>query len=98
MHVLAKSIVDEISLLPHDFSYGNQLVFLRSSPFIALIMACGLDGYTAFSVGFALSIPFWGAILHYLLSVYFMSPRKGLLLPVLLLFLLGGWVIDYILR
>lgn len=97
MHVLAKSIVDEISLLPHDFSYGNQLVFLRSSPFIALAMACGLDGYPAFSVGSALSISFWGAILHYLLSVHFKSPRRGLLLTVLLLIPLGGWETEYIL-
>jgi len=97
MHVLAKSILDEHSLLPHDFSYGNQLVLFRSSSFIALAMAMGYQSYQAFVIGSALSIAFWGGLMSCFLSMYFKSRKKGLLFTALLLLPFGFWEMDYIL-
>ncbi|MDD2845891.1 MAG: hypothetical protein PHT57_13165 [Rhodoferax sp.] len=97
MHVLAKAMIDESSLLPVDFSYGNQLIFLRSSPFIALALLAGFKGYKAFIVGSALSISFWGVVLYFFLSTYFKSRRKGWLFSILLLLPLGPWESDFIL-
>jgi hypothetical protein len=97
MHVLAKAIMDEGSLLPTDFSYGNQLVFLRSSPFIALASLVGFTGYKAFIFGSSLSIAFWGVVLFLFLSAYFKSRRKGFLFSILLLLPLGPWDSGYVL-
>lgn len=97
MHVLAEAILDEGSLLPTDFSYGNQLVFLRSSPFIALTLLVGFTGYKAFILGSSLSITFWGVVLYLFLSAYFKSRRKGFLFSILLLLPLGPWDFDLIL-
>jgi hypothetical protein len=97
LHVLAKTIIDEGSLLPGDFSYGNQLVFLRSSPFIALASLGGLADYKAFVVGSALSIAFWSVVLHWFLSAYFQSQKKSLLFTTLLIIPLGGWDVDLLL-
>ncbi|MBB3176341.1 hypothetical protein [Variovorax sp. Sphag1AA] len=97
MQILGKAILDEGSLLPKDFHYGNQLIFLRSSPFIALAMLLNFSAYEAFLVGSSLSIAFWGAVLACLLSVHFRSQKKGLLFSILLLIPLGIWDIDYVL-
>lgn len=97
MHVLAKAILDQGSLLPADFSYGNQLVFLRSSPFIAIAMFFGLNGLSAFIIGSALSVAFWGIILYFFLSSYLNSNWKGALFSILLLLPLGYWDSDYVL-
>ncbi len=97
MHVLAKSILDEGSLLPQDFSYGNQLVLFRSSSFIALAMAMGYQSYQAFVIGSALSIAFWGGLMSCFLNMYFTSHKKSLLFTALLLLPFGFWEMDYIL-
>ncbi|CAE6712381.1 hypothetical protein [Candidatus Nitrotoga fabula] len=97
MQVLARAILDEKLLLPADFSYGNQLIFLRSSPFIALVLWAGLDGHNAFVFGSSLSIAFWAVILFWFLSRYFESRKKGLLFSILLLIPLGIWEVDLIL-
>lgn len=95
MHVLAKAILDEGSLLPKDFSYGNQLVFLRSSPFIALAALMGFREYDAFVFGSALSIAFWGSILSVFLNSLFKSKTKSIVFTICLLIPFGYWDSDY---
>lgn len=97
LHVLAKAILQEGSLLPSDFSYGNQIIFLRSSGFIALVSAFGLTGTSAFIVGSSLAIAFWGALLYLFLSAFLDSHRKGALFLVLLLLPFGYWESDLVL-
>jgi len=97
MQILAKAILDQGSLLPADFSYGNQLVFLRSSPFIALAFILGLNGLDAFIIGSSLSIAFWGGVLYLFLSTFLNSNWKGALFSILLLLPLGFWEFDYVL-
>lgn len=97
MHVLAEAILDQKSLLPADFSYGNQLVFLRSSPFIAFVSIFGMEGTNAFIFGSALSIAFWSIILYIFLSAYFKLPWEGSLFTLILLLPLGYWDSDLIL-
>ena len=97
MQVLASAIFDENSFLPADFSYGNQLVFLRSSQFIVLALMFGQSGYKAFILGSSLSIAFWAIVLYFFLSEYFNSEKKGLLFSSLLLIPLGYWDVDYVL-
>lgn len=97
MHVLAKAILEERSLLPRDFSYGNQLIFLRSGPFIALASVLGARGYQAFALGSSLGVAFWFAILHWFLAAHFRSNKRALLVAVLLMIPLGVWDVDYVL-
>lgn len=97
MHVLAKAIVSQASLLPSDFFYGNQLVFLRASPFIALALVSGIAGPDAFAIGSALSIAFWGVVLYFFLSAFFESGWKAVLFSILLLIPFGEWDFDYVL-
>jgi hypothetical protein len=97
VHVLAKAILEQHSLLPADFYYGNQIIFLRSSPFIALASLFGFVGIEAFSVGSSLSIAFWGVVLYVFLSALFASNRKAALFSVLLLVPFGAWDSDLVL-
>lgn len=97
MHILAKSVLAEHALIPYDFNYGNQLIFFRSSLFIAFALAAGFTGYQAFIVGSALSIAFWGLVLHGFVSAYLGSQKKGLLFTCMLLLPLGIWEVDYVL-
>ncbi|EBG8631815.1 hypothetical protein FJO97_23075, partial [Salmonella enterica] len=57
--VLASAIRDEGVLLPHDFFYGNQLIMLKISPFIALANYIGFSGYKAYAIGGAIAICVW---------------------------------------
>lgn len=97
MQILAKAILDQGSLLPSDFNYGNQIVFLRSSPFIALASVFGLAGVKAFEVGSSLSIAFWGVVLYVILANLFDSRRRAVFFSVLLLLPFGWFESDYIL-
>lgn len=97
MQVLAKAILDEGSLLPSDFSYGNQLIFLRSSPFIALASILGCTAYDAFAVGSSLSLAFWGGILYLFLNALFRSERQAFLFSTLLLVPFGFWDSEFVL-
>lgn len=97
IHVLAKAVLDEGRLLPIDFSYGNQVLFLRASLFIALAMYFGVTGYDAFALGSALSIAFWGFILYLFISAYFKSRRLGFIVLLPLLLPLGHWDAEYFL-
>ncbi|MBB4123300.1 hypothetical protein [Martelella radicis] len=97
MQVLASAIVDGKSILPSDFSYGNQIIILRSSPFIAFSLAIGLKGYTAFLIGSALSVAFWGVVLYNILNIHFKYPQKSILLTAVMLLPLGVFESNYIL-
>ncbi|WP_180898177.1 hypothetical protein [Martelella soudanensis] len=97
MQVLATAIVDGRSILPSDFSYGNQIIILRSSPFIALSLIVGLKGYLAFLIGSSLSIAFWGVVLYNFLNLHFKSPQKSILFTLIMLLPLGVFEANYIL-
>lgn len=97
MHVLAKAIVDEGSLLPKDFSYGNQLIFLRSSPFIAFSQIIGTKGYDAFALGSSLGVAFWGVTIFAFLNFLFASIKQSVLFTLCLLVPFGYWDSDFIL-
>lgn len=96
-HVLAKAMLDEGSFLPKDFAYGNQLIFWRSSPFIALAMAIGLKGYFAFIIGSSLSVAFWGGILYLILVEITGSGFKSVILSGCILIPLGRWEMNFVL-
>lgn len=95
MHVLAKAILKEGSLLPRDFSYGNQLILFRSSPFIALAILAGFKNYDAFVLGSSLSIAFWGGILFIFLNLIFKSWKKAITIGLCLLIPFGHWDSDF---
>ena len=97
MHVLGNVIYDETSLLPRDFYFGNQLVLLRSSPFIALATALGFSGYNSFAIGSSMSIAFWGGVLFYLLRMYVSSNALSIAFLIALLIPLGPWDVDFFL-
>lgn len=90
-HVLAKAMIDEGRFLPKDFAYGNQLIFFRSSPFIALAMVMGLKGYSAFIIGSSVSVAFWGGILYLVLAEITESGLKTVILSSCILIPLGHW-------
>lgn len=97
MQVLARAIVEKRSLLPADFSYGNQIIFLRSSYFNALTMLLGLSGYKAYILGSALSIAFWFLITYLTLSSVFSRRSKALVLTVAFFIPLGYNDLDMVL-
>ncbi|MCC5612701.1 hypothetical protein LC612_39935 [Nostoc sp. CHAB 5834] len=97
MHVLADAMVQEGTLLPKDFSYGNQLVLFRASPFIALVSIAGLEGYQAFALGSAISVSFWTLLMYLFLTQLPCSRPTALLLSVLALIPLGYWELDFVL-
>lgn len=97
MQVLAKAMIDQHSLLPTDFGYGNQLILFRSSPFIALALLGGAAGYQAFIIGSALSIAFWSLVLYAMLRAYTHDRLKASVVTVLFMIPMGVWDHDYIL-
>lgn len=97
MQVLAQTMVDEKSLLPADFSYGNQLVMFRSSPFIALALAIGFTGYSAFIVGSAISVGCWFLLLYYVMRAFTGDGLKAFTVALLFFIPMGKWDSDYIL-
>lgn len=54
--VLAQAMIDQGSLVPTDFAYGNQIIIWRNNLFIAPVLALGFSGYTAYWLGSALHI------------------------------------------
>jgi len=84
IQVLAQAMVDELSLLPHDFFYANQLIFFRANLFIAPALKLGLTGYTAFVVGSSISFSVFFLITFLTLETLLHSWVKSLLLTSLL--------------
>lgn len=97
MQVLAQAMVDEHSLLPTDFGYGNQLIMFRSSPFIALALAGGAGGYQAYIVGSALSVAFWLLVLYAVLAMVTAHRIQALMVSVMLVIPMSVWDYDYVL-
>ncbi|MGL9773914.1 MAG: hypothetical protein ACR5LG_08305 [Sodalis sp. (in: enterobacteria)] len=75
MQMLARAIIEKQSLLPADFSYGDQIIFLRSSYFVAFTMLLGLSGYKAYIFRSALSIAFW-FLMNYLILTSVLARRS----------------------
>lgn len=98
MQVLAQAMVDTKSFITHDFYYGNQLIFLRSSSTIALALALGYSAYNAFIAGSALSIAIWATVCLYCINSAIKNPKLALLLTVCVLFpISSSYDGDYIL-
>ncbi|GAB51565.1 hypothetical protein [Atlantibacter hermannii] len=98
MQVLAQAIYESHSILPHDYYYGNQLIFLRSEIAIALAMAMGFKGYTAFIIGSALWISIWSTILFSSLYCVFKKNILAAFYTFCLFFpVSAGYDYDYIL-
>lgn len=97
MQVLADAILEEGSLLPTSFQFGNQIMLFRSSPFIAAAMFAGLDDTIAFSVGTALSLAFWSGVLFTILTAFLKSPFRAFFCVAFCLVPLASWEADYIL-
>ncbi|EDY8764995.1 hypothetical protein GPE80_004559, partial [Salmonella enterica subsp. enterica serovar Braenderup] len=95
--VLASAIRDEGVLLPHDFFYGNQLIMLKISPFIALANYIGFSGYKAYAIGGAIAICVWFYICNLIISKYCGNKYFSLLLSTCLFIPLGMDDIDFLL-
>lgn len=93
--VLASAIRDEGALLPHDFFYGNQLIMLKISPFIALANYIGFSGYKAYAIGGAIAICVWFYICNLIISKYCGNKYFSLLLSTCLFIPLGMDDIDF---
>lgn len=98
MQILAQAMVDTKSIITHDFYYGNQLIFLRSSSTIALALALGYSSYNAFIAGSALSIAIWSTVFLFSINYVVKSPRIAILFVVCALFpISSSYDGDYIL-
>lgn len=97
MQVLAQAMVDEASLLPRDFVYGNQLILWRSSPFIAGALALGFTGHGAFAAGSAAAIAAWALALYAILRAFLDERRQAAVLALTFLMPMGLWENDYVL-
>jgi hypothetical protein len=97
IQVLAQAMVDEMSLLPHDFFYGNQLILFRANLFIASVLKLGLTGYTAYVMGSAISFSVFFLITFLTLETLFRHWAKSLFLTILFFLPLGLHEADYVL-
>lgn len=61
--IYAEAMLDELSLLPIDFSYVTGFFVLSSHHFIALFMLLGFDGFLAFALGSSIATAVLGTIL-----------------------------------
>ena len=89
IQVLAQAMADEMSLLPHDFSYGNQLILFRANLFIAPVLKLGLTGYNAYVVGSAINFSVFFLITFLTLETLYRQWTKSLFLTVLFFLPLG---------
>jgi hypothetical protein len=97
IQVLAQAMVDEMSLLPHDFFYGNQLILFRANLFIALALKLGLTGYNAYAVGSAINFSVFFLITFLTLEKIFGNWVKTLFLSVLFFLPFNYTEADYVL-
>lgn len=95
--VLSSAMLDEKSILPFDFFYGNQLILLKISPFISLASIIGFSGYKAYAIGGAIAICLWFYICSLITSKYFESKITGLMLSTCLFIPLGHDDVDFLL-
>lgn len=97
IQVLAQAMVDEASIIPHDFNFGNQVILFRANPFIALALSFGFVGYNAYTIGSALSFSLYFLISFCLFSYHQHNFLKGLLLNLLFYVPMGVLEQDFIL-
>jgi hypothetical protein len=97
IQVLAQAMADEMSLLPHDFFYGNQLILLRANLFIAPALKFGFTGYTAYVMGSAINFSVFFLITFLTLETLFRHWAKSLFLSVLFFLPLDYNEADYVL-
>ena len=97
IQVLAQAMVDEMSLLPHDFYYGNQLILFRANLFIAPVLKLGLIGYSAYAMGSAINFSVFFLISFLTLETVFRHWLKSLFLTVLFFLPLGVNEAAYVL-
>lgn len=96
IQVLAQAMVDEMSFLPHDFYYGNQLILFRANLFIAPALKFGLTGYKAFAVGSAITFSVFFLITFLTLETVFRNGVKSLFLAVLFFLPLNYIEADFV--
>ncbi|MEY4064877.1 MAG: hypothetical protein RIR26_1085 [Pseudomonadota bacterium] len=97
MQILGEAMWEEMAFLPKDFAFGNQLIFFRASPLIALASGFGFSKIDSFALGSVLSIGLWGLLLFHSISIWLGSRRLALFFTVLALIPLGLWDADYFL-
>ena len=96
--ILASSVVQEGTVLPHHFIYGNQLSLLKNHLGIALAMRFGFSGYMAYAIGSALNFAaFFTIAFAALRSVFALSTSLIIILALAFFFPLGTEEADYIL-
>ncbi len=96
IQVLAQAMVDEMSLLPHDFFYGNQLILFRANLFIAPALKLGLTGYSAYAAGSVINFSVFFLITFLTLETVFRNWVKSLLLTSLYFLPFGVHEADYV--
>lgn len=96
-YVLARQMLAEGRLVPHDFAFNNQLILWRNPLFIALALKAGASGYRAYAIGSVLTfVPCFAAAFLLIERLVGRWPRS-LLLAWLWFVPLGASEADYIL-
>jgi len=95
--VLAQAMVDEGSLLPSDFAYGNQLILWRNNVFIAPALWLGAQGYRAYAIGSAVNFTVLFLIAFLCIEAVVRDWRRSLLAGWLLFLPLGHSEADFVL-
>ncbi|AMO24607.1 hypothetical protein GCM10027034_10780 [Ramlibacter solisilvae] len=95
--LLAQAMVDERSLLPRDFAYGNQLILWRNNLFIAPALALGLEGYRAYAAGSMATFAVFFLAAFLCIDSLLQHWRRSLLACWLLFLPLGHTEADFIL-
>lgn len=96
-HVLARAMVDQASLVPRDFAYGNQIIVFRNNLFIAPLLALGMEGYRAYAVGSAIAIGVYFLLAFLCVEQFTNGWRRALLATALLFLPVGHTEADFFL-
>ncbi len=95
--VLAQAMLDELSVLPKDFAYGNQLILWRNNLLIAPVLAMGMEGYRAYGVGSSLNFALFFVLAFLCIDSLLRDWRRSLLVCGLWFLPLGHTEADFIL-
>lgn len=94
--LLAQAMVDERSLLPRDFAYGNQLILWRNNLFIAPLLALGVEGYRAYAGGSAINFAVFLTLAFVCLDQLLGDWRRSLLVALLFFLPWGHSEADFV--
>lgn len=94
--LLAQAMVDEGSLVPRDFAYGNQLILWRNNLFIAPALALGVEGYRAYATGSAVNFALFFALAFVCIDLLLGDWRRSLLVAFLFFLPWGHSEADFI--